>query len=530
MRPVGPALAPEDTLYEWFAASVRRWPDFEAVRIRGSSVSYRRLADLADTVAGQIVRSHDGAPRRVALLAARSLVAYVGYLAVQRLGATVVPLNPRYPLPRNQAMCALADVDLVLSDGAQAVPAPAELHPCVLTITDDQLLTAHPTCALPPYRTSPEDVAYVLFTSGSTGQPKGVPIRHSNLSGYLAHNIDRYRVGPGCRISHTFDLTFDLSVFDLFVTWGGGATLIVPGPEELLRPVEYLVEHAITHWFSVPSVITVTAGLGNLPAGRVTDLRYAIFCGEQLTYAQARTWQSVAPRALIDNVYGPTELTLACAEYRLAADPADWQPTSNDTVPIGAVYPCLEHLVVDTDGYPSTEGELVVRGTQRFGGYLDPTDNEGRFVTVEDGKPAEPTIGEPSERDYYRTGDRVRVEHDQLVHLGRLDNQVKIRGYRIELGEVEAALRGHPSVTHAVVVAAPDGGETALTGFYTGAPVAPIDLLTWLRRRLPIYMVPRRYLHLTAFPLNANGKVDRPSLLALLDTTEQDRSVPGAPS
>ena len=513
MRPAGPALVPEDTLYEWFAASARRFPDFEAVRLPGSSVSYRRLADLADALAGQLVRTFGGVPRRVALLASRSLVAYAGYLAVQRLGAAVVPLNPRYPLLRNQAVCELAEVDLVLADVLADTDA-AELHPCVLAVTDDQVRTAHPARALPPYATGPDDVAYVLFTSGSTGQPKGVPIRHTNLSGYLAHNIRTYGVRPGCRVSHTFELTFDLSVFDLFVTWGGGATLIVPGPEELLKPVDYLVEHAITHWFSVPSVITVAGGLGNLPTGRVTELRHAVFCGEQLTYEQAAAWRAVAPRAVVDNVYGPTELTLACTEYRLPADPADWPPTSNDTVPIGAIYPGLDHLVVDDDGRPAAEGELVVRGHQRFSGYLDPAHNTGRFMRAGDGEPATPVDGVPRDDDYYRTGDRVRVEHGELVHLGRLDNQVKIRGYRVELGEVETALRRHPSVTHAVVVATADGGETVLTGFYTGVPVAPLDLITWLRRRIPVYMVPRRYVHLDAFPLNSNGKVDRRELAA----------------
>ncbi|MGX6607631.1 amino acid adenylation domain-containing protein [Micromonosporaceae bacterium Da 78-11] len=517
MPPAGPALRPEETLYEWFAASARRWPDFEALRIHGSSVSYRRLADLADSIAAQILRTTGTAPRRVALLATRSIVAYAGYLAAQRLGAAVVPLNPGVPLIRNQTVCGIADVDLVLVDQTGAVQATADLHHCVLTITDEQLLDASEIHALPPYRTGPDDVAYVLFTSGSTGRPKGVPIRHANLAGYLAHTIERYAVRPGCRVSHTFELTFDLSVFDLFVTWGGGATLIVPVRHELMSPMEYIAEHAITHWFSVPSVITVTQALGKLTPGRVTDLKYAIFCGEQLTYAQAEQWRAVAPDAVIDNVYGPTELTLACTEYRLPADPTDWPPTSNDTVPIGALFPSLDHLVVD-DGRPSeVEGELVVRGGQRFHGYLEATDDDGRFFTATPDGGLCATVGKPTDRDYYRTGDRVRYENGQLVHLGRLDNQVKVRGYRVELGEVETAMRRHPSITHAVTVAVLGRDETELVGFYAGTPVAAPELLTWLRRRLPMYMVPRRYVPLTAFPLNANGKVDRAALLRRLE-------------
>jgi amino acid adenylation domain-containing protein len=366
---------------------------------------------------------------------------------------------------------------------------------------------------LPALASSPDDVAYVLFTSGSTGRPKGVPIRHRNVSPYLAHNIARFGVGPGCRMSHTFDLTFDPSVFDLFVTWGGGATLVVPGRAELLSPVDYLVDNEITHWFSVPSVVSVSAELGNLPTGRETGLRMSVFIGEQLSYDQAEAWHAVAPEATLVNVYGPTELTVACTEYTLPPEVGDWPKTSNDTVPIGPVYGFLEHLVLDERGRPAEEGELVVRGSQRFDGYLDPADNRGRFllfggdgVTVYDGE------GEPAAEHYYRTGDRVRWEDGHLVHLGRLDNQVKVRGYRIELGEIEAALRRHPSVHQAVVLALRNGDDTELVGCYTGEPAESGVLARALRKQLPVHMVPRRFRRLETMPLNANGKIDRPRI------------------
>ncbi|MFT7839332.1 amino acid adenylation domain-containing protein [Saccharothrix sp. BKS2] len=509
------------TLYEWFEGSVRRHPDRPALEVRGEAVTYARLHREVVSLADRLLREHGAPPRRLALLAARSRVAFTGYLAALRLGATVTPLNPAYPADRNRMVCELAGVDLVVVDESGAAQRDAELDalvPTVVQLTEADITdTGADEAELPPYAVSPDDVAYVLFTSGSTGRPKGVPVRHRNLSPYIAHNIERYRVEPGCRMSHTFDLTFDPSVFDLFVTWGGGATLVAPQRNELLTPVDYLVNHGITHWFSVPSVVSVSAELGNLPTGLVNTLRYSVFIGEQLTVRQAAAWHAVAPDAVVENVYGPTELTVACTEYRLPDDPADWPETSNDTVPIGPVYDFLDRVVLDEDGRPAQEGELCVRGSQRFDGYLDPGDNAGRFLAFDGGR-AEPYDGDGplTPAHYYRTGDRVRVERGEWVHLGRLDNQVKVRGYRIELGEVEAAMRKHPDVSQAVVIAHRRGDDTELVGFHTGSPVESTAFLLWLRKKIPVHMVPRRYVHLDALPLNANGKADRGRLRELL--------------
>ncbi|GAA2465287.1 amino acid adenylation domain-containing protein [Streptomyces mauvecolor] len=506
------------TLHEWFARSAARFPEATALELHDRSLTYRELDACATALAERILLARGSAPRRVALLASRSLTAFAGYLAAQRLGATVTPLNPGYPAERNRSVYDLADAETLIVDEAGAPQLPhfelGSEHTRLL-LTDAEVAGPHAgaPAALPEYRTTPDDIAYVLFTSGSTGRPKGVPVRHRNLSAYIAHNIARFEVGPGCRVSHTFDLTFDPSVFDLFVTWGGGGTLVVPRRSDLLTPVDYLVERGITHWFSVPSLVSVAAGLGNLPAGLVTALRYGIFIGEQLTYRQAEAWQAVAPGAVIENVYGPTELTVACTEFRLAADPGQWPETSNGTVPIGPVYGFLDHLILDEEGRPAAEGELCVRGSQRFDGYLDPADDRGRFLSF-DGERATAYDGTGGVRaeHYYRTGDRVRHEKGDLVHLGRLDNQVKVRGYRIELGEIEAAMRRHPAMTEAVVLAVPGAEETELVAFYTGEKLTATDAMLWLRKRIPVHMVPRRFTCLTELPLNPNGKIDRPAL------------------
>lgn len=469
---------PDRTLYQWFTGSVERYPDHPAVEVNGAGLTYRALHACALAIAARIVAQHGGPPRRIALLAARSLVAFAGYLAALRLGATVIPLNPSYPSERNRRICELAGADMVLADEPILPQLGAErngLAAKVLSLTDSEVLSsATASEGLPPFQVTPDDIAYILFTSGSTGRPKGVPIRHRNLSPYISHSIARYNVGPECRMSHTFDLTFDPSVFDLFVTWGGGATLVAAQRTELLTPVDYLVNNQITHWFSAPSVVSVSAGLGNLPTGLVRSLRYSLFIGERLTYGQVQAWRAVAPESVIENVYGPTELTVACTEYRLPRDPTRWPVTSNDTVPIGPVFDYLDFLVLDEQHRHAAEGELCVRGPQRFSGYLDPADNVGRFLTYDGTHAAlHDGTGELTDSHYYRTGDRVRLEAGGWVHLGRLDNQVKIRGYRVELGEIEATLCRHPNITQAVVIPLEHGTDIELIGCYTGHLIPP---------------------------------------------------------
>ncbi|GAB3677953.1 amino acid adenylation domain-containing protein [Saccharopolyspora tripterygii] len=503
------------TLYEWFADSAATHPSATALEVAGTSLSYAELESVAEAIAAALVERTGSVPARVGLLAARTVVAYAGYLAAQRLGATVIPLNPAFPEARNTAIAEQAELDVVLvhADLPTRFPMP------VVRLDDDELNALPKPGALPASTAKPEDLAYILFTSGSTGRPKGVQLQHRNVCAYLAHVIDRYGVAPGDRLSQTFDLTFDPSVYDMFTAWGSGATLVVPARADLLAPVRFVNRNRITHWNSVPSVISLASRLRALKQESMPTLRWSLFCGEPLTLHQAQAWRAAAPNTMMENIYGPTEMTVTCTEYRLPSDPADWPRPANGTVPIGTVYPELEHLVLDEDGRPAEVGELCLRGPQRFPGYVDAANNTGRFVSF-DGEFASVYDGqEPvTEAHWYRTGDRVAVEQGQIVHLGRLDHQVKIRGYRVELGEIEAALRDQPAVTDAVVLAITGhDGETELAAAYTGEPRDENELVEALGRQLPAYMVPRRVVPFELFPLNPNGKIDRK---ALADTVE----------
>jgi amino acid adenylation domain-containing protein len=508
------------TMYTWVRDCATDNPLAPAIEAQGRRLSYEELLDLVDRLAARLVEACARPPRAVGLLAARSLATYAGYLAALRLGATVVPLNPRIPAARNQSMCRLSGVDVVVVDddgaalagevvaagGIATVPL---LRGDAATWWDESLPRPYDG----PLPAGPDAVAYTLFTSGSTGEPKGVPIRHRNVGPYVAHCVDRYAAGPGARLSQAFELTFDPSVFDMFVAWCSGATLVVPQPEEILTPARFVAGSGITHWFSVPSVVSIARRLRMLRPNCMPELRWSLFAGEQLSLSQAAAWAKAAPASTIENIYGPTELTVTCVGYRLPADPADWPETSNATVPIGQGYPHLEIAVLDERGAAATDGELCVRGSQRFDGYIDPADNAGRFLRY-DGDRAQPLDGPPGPDSWYRTGDRVRYEGGELVHLGRFDDQIKLHGYRIELGEIESALRRHPSVAEVVVLAVTaQDGEVDLQAFYTGEPIGDGELVR-LMEDLPGYMRPRGYHHREALPTNLNGKTDRRRLAA----------------
>jgi amino acid adenylation domain-containing protein len=349
--------------------------------------------------------------------------------------------------------------------------------------------------------TSPTDDAYLLFTSGSTGRPKGVPIAHRNVTAFLEHNQRRYQLTSADRLSQTFDQTFDLSIFDLFMAWNAGAAVCSLQPIQLLAPFRFLEQHRVSVWFSVPSVAALMQRQGTLRPGSLPTLRWSLFCGEALPASTAEAWQAAAPQSIVENLYGPTELTIACSTYR-------WDPVRSPAecvqglVPIGRVYDGLRELIVDDQQRPvgpGEVGELCVAGPQTFAGYWRAPELTAERVLSYGGA------------RYYRTGDLVRrTETGALAYLGRGDHQVKIGGYRIELGEVEAALR-RAGCIEAAALAHPAATPDGIVAFVSGA-VEVGQLEAALRQQLPGYMVPRAIHVAEPMPLNANGKVDRGAL------------------
>jgi amino acid adenylation domain-containing protein len=363
---------------------------------------------------------------------------------------------------------------------------------------------------------SRNSIAYLLFTSGSTGQPKGVMISHTNVLHYVDYVTKRYGFNSNDRVSQNFDLTFDLSAHDMFVAWQSGACMCCPSQKQLIKPGAFLNNSRLTVWFSVPSTAVFMRRLAELKPGLYPHLRLSLFCGEALPVEVVRDWSAAAPNSIIENIYGPTELTIGCTAYRWD-NQTSFDECEQGIVPIGEPFENMEALIVDEElrEVPTgSEGELLMTGPQLSHGYwCDDERTRRAFVSVagRDG-------------NYYRTGDRVRrsAPDKPLIYLGRLDSQVKVLGHRVELGEVEAVVRSLCGIAAVVAVAWPSSSNADGIELFLEAEKFDTELLMkQLKAKLPYYMVPRRIRTLPRLPLNANGKYDRKALQVILSASDR---------
>ncbi len=492
-------------LLDRIARTVRDAPDRVALRAGTQEWTYGQLNNHALHVAAHLTAPADGAFPRVGILTGDAGAAHVGLLAALYAGAAAVPLNPAFPPQRTAEMLGAAGVRTVVTDerGGRLLGRIAADGADVREVVIPARPPAEPAVGTVAQASS--DLAYVMFTSGSTGRPKGVPISCTNLVHFLDAAQQRHRITADDVLVQTFEPTFDLFMFGPFLAWSVGATVVVLPPRALGRLAQFVTQNGITVWFSVPSTIRMVRRLGGLGADTMPTLRRSLFCGEALACDDARAWRAAAPHGPVENLYGPTELTISCTVHQW--DEAD-DGGGNGVVPIGTLHEGLRSVLLNDLGRPATgEGELAVTGPQMCEGYLDASDDAHRFVELDGTR-------------WYRTGDRVRQLPDGgFAYLGRTDHQVKVRGYRVELLEIEHELRQLPGVADCAVVAVEHNGETSLTAAYQGDEIPAGTLASGLVARLPEYMVPRSFLHLPELPLNSNGKIDRPALARLACAT-----------
>ena len=512
------------SLVSGFLRSVRSQSGRPALELGEQVLTYEQLWEYAGRIAACLRERCAPEEGVVAVLANRSVGAYGGILGVLASGRGYVPLNPKFPLERTLVMlkasgcrtlvvgkeCAATLEGLLprIEQPLTVVTADEDWDPSTTGRSPHKFVTARQLSKV----ADPCDpvvannaTAYLLFTSGSTGVPKGVAVSQSNVCAYMEYAAKRFGINADDRCSQNFDLTFDLSVHDLFTCWNAGATLC-PYAEQTLTPATLIDEKAITVWFSVPSVAMFASKVGLLSEGAFPSLRWSLFCGEALSSSLAAAWQEAANNSILENLYGPTEATIAITAYRWDSKTSPAECVSG-LVPIGWPYEGQQVCVID-DSFqpvqPGTTGELCLGGSQVTAGYLnDPEKTARSFVR----------LAHTGDKVWYRTGDLVRQDERGCVfYLGRSDFQVKVNGYRVELQEIDLALRQASGTELAVAIPWPvsNGSATGVVGVLSASdPALDEKILAACASRLPRYMVPQRIFHFNELPLNVNGKIDR---------------------
>lgn len=467
-------------------------PDALALEVPEGAYTYAQLAGAARSLSEDL-RGTTGP--FIGLFASRSFGAYAGLLGIVHAGKGYVPLNPLLPTDRLRRMAEGAQLTVLVADAAHAEAARAFARG--LDPTPQVLVAGTGSAPSAPPQHGP--YAYMLYTSGSTGVPKGVPIGHRPVLAYVAHMAPLLGARPGDRFTQLFDLSFDLSVHDLFVCWSVGGTLLVPGREQLMAPARYVKEKRAQHWFSTPSTALLLHRLRLLKPDTFPDLRTVSFCGEALPTDLARAFQSAAPNAQLINLYGPTEATIAITAYPL---PASDLKERRGIVSIGRPFPGASALV-------SEAGELLLGGPQLAEGYWQDPERSAKAFMVQAGEQAL----------HYRTGDRVERDADGDLHfVERLDDQVKVRGHRVELQEVAHVLRGIGGAAFVEVLAFPVEAGIAL-GLHAFLPneleTRRAELTSACAAQLPEAARPTLHF-IDALPVNTSGKTDRQALRAVL--------------
>jgi len=505
-------------MHELFAEQARLGPERIAVACGESEITYRELHERSNRLARRLRRLGAGPGARIALLLDRSVEMVTAILGVLKAGAAYVPIDPVLPPERVGSLLAGARPMAVVSRRSLASGLTGST-PSLLVDAGDE--TNESDADLPPVADG-NDLAYVLFTSGSTGTPKGVEVEHRQIANYVRAISAVLDLPPGSGFAMVSTFAADLGNTVLFPALCGGGRLYV-ATEERASDAERLAADFDRFGVDCLKVVPshLSALLGTAHPERLLPRRVLVLGGEALSWELAERIGTLAPRCRILNHYGPTETTVGVLTFPIERGR---RSSFAAGVPLGRPLANVQVHVVDSALLPvptGVPGEIYVGGANVARGYLAAADlTAERFVPD--------PFGDEAGARLYRTGDRARRLPDgTLEFLGRADQQVKIRGFRVEPGEVEAAIKSHPGIQDAVVVAREDGGALGLVAYIVpeeSQPAAAEELREFLRCRLPEAMVPARYISLRAFPLTRNGKIDRVALPAPDMTPERAQS------
>ncbi|NRQ33089.1 amino acid adenylation domain-containing protein [Nonomuraea sp. NN258] len=516
-------------LHHLLEASARRAPDAVAVVDGDRVITYQELDERANQLARTLLMADVTPGDRIGLYLDKSIESFVGLYGVLKAGCAYVPLDPDGPPVRLAAILADCAITCLVTQARLAARWPelkrlgaplttlvvvdAPTPPPVegLTTIAADIVRAQATGPLPE-RSTRSDLAYILYTSGSTAAPKGVMLSHLNGLAFVEWAVRAFGVRAADRLSSHAPLHFDLSIFDVFAAARAGAAVVLVPARTAAFPAllaRLIADREISVWYSVPSALTMLTVRGGLSVGDLPGLRLVLFAGEVFPIKQLRRLMTLLPHARFCNLYGPTE-TNVCLWYEVPPLTGDGGRPM-DELPIGRAIDGVEVFTVTGDGAetPAGEvGELVVRGPTVMRGYWGDAERTAAALVPHPALPGPP-------HPVYRTGDLAVRRGDGLYRfLGRRDRQVKSRGYRIELGEVEKVIDQYDDVVECAVVAVPDELVTNVLRAYVVARggLELSGLTGFCAYRLPKHMIPVTFTIVPSLPKTTTGKIDRRAL------------------
>ncbi len=516
-----------DNIIQRIRKNVEICPDKLALEVDSHILNYFELWDKSSRIA-EFLRTFHVSKKNVGILAYRSLSTYTGILGALISGNTYLAFNPKFPEERIFKMINFSN-SRVFIIGKEFISILSHLE---IEINEELIFLAPDIKRkdLPALKSivkcfedfenirnnnkidaiELEDIAYLIFTSGTTGEPKGIPISHKNLISFIEQNQKNYPLTLADRCSQAFPTTFDCSVQDIFSTWNAGACLVCIPESDLFAPARFINEKSLTVWYSVPSVAMFMKRMNILKENIFPSLRYSLFCGEALNEHIAVSWQKAAPNSLVVNLYGPAENTIAISNYTWNNDAHN---SINGIVPLGKVYPNHQFLIINDDLKPVRKneiGELLISGPQVSKGYLnDEVLTAKKFIK----------LNQNGTKVWYRTGDMVNEDENGNLHfLGRIDHQVKIRGYRVELEEVEKVVREVSGRDFAVALSYPYHNPVAesIVVILEEGTFDNSNIISSCKSLLPDYMIPKEIISIPHIPLNNNGKIDKNKIISML--------------